>query len=272
MQNLVIGDSSQLGKYFPSTIKKISSRNLNYNALTSCHWDTIYLCYAEQRTYLANDHTMEASFMDVNVDNVKETITKLQSVSNKIVYYSTAELWNNCTGSVSTDTPFSFVENYYTLSKAKITEELKNKNKYPNVSIAYPFNFNSVHRKNDYLFGKIFHSLLKNEPVEIGDTYYYRELLHPKMVVDASMNHIGQGKDFVIGSGRLVFVNDFIRSLFSGLGKDYIHLVNEKFTDFSTYRTKMFYSAESNKYCSINALFDITINELKQNITHERIT
>ena len=54
------------------------------------------------------------------------------------------------------------------------------------------------------------------EKIEIGDTYFYRDIIHPKYVVERS---ILADKDEIVGSGRLTFINDFIRNLyhFSGL-------------------------------------------------------
>ena len=147
MKNLVIGNTSQLSQYFPEEYTKVSSRNLNIDQLTSENWDSIYICFAEQRTYLANavDENTRNMFWSTNVDMTLNMIDKLQNCSKRIVYYSTAELWNKTTGSVQLTNPFSYHNNNYTESKAYITNILKDKKKYPKVSIFYPFNFMDYH-------------------------------------------------------------------------------------------------------------------------------
>lgn len=262
MKNLVIGSTSQLGRYFPEEFEKISSRNIDLSSLRR-EWDTVYICFAEQRTYLANEKDMETQFMSTNYDMTKEIVEELQPYCKNMVFYSTAQLWDACVGPISLETPFKFEENHYTLSKLKITERFRDKSKYPKVSIAYPFNFNSIHRKGSYLFGKIFRSLVGNESIEIGDTYFYRELLHPKMVVDASVNHTKIGKDFIIGSGRVVYINDFIRNLYSSLGRDYISLVKEDINTKSKYRTGIFYNETPNPFCDNRKLLQMTVDEIK---------
>ena len=43
--NLVIGNTSQLSKYFPDDYRKISSRNINDNDLHG-KWDSVYITFA----------------------------------------------------------------------------------------------------------------------------------------------------------------------------------------------------------------------------------
>ena len=266
MKNLVIGNTSQLSRYFPEDYIKISSRNIDVNFLKQTKWDAVYLCFAEQRTYLANslDQSISELFWSTNFDKTKELVEDLQPVCNKIVYYSTAELWNKCNGPVQIGMPFLYHENHYTSSKHKITEELSNKLKYPKVSVAYPFNFNSVYRSDQYLFGKIFKSIQENKKISIGDTDYYRELLHPKMVVDGSIRLTEVGKDAIIGSGRLVHIGDFIRKLYGFFKLNYNDLVEQSNIQPSVYRSNIFYSAVPVHEYTENFLFDLITQELKQ--------
>ena len=167
-------------------------------------------------------------------------------------------------GPVQIGMPFLYHENHYTSSKHKITEELSNKLKYPKVSVAYPFNFNSVYRSDQYLFGKIFKSIQENKKISIGDTDYYRELLHPKMVVDGSIRLTEVGKDAIIGSGRLVHIGDFIRKLYGFFKLNYNDLVEQSNIQPSVYRSNIFYSAVPVHEYTENFLFDLLTQELKQ--------
>ena len=52
MNNLVIGNTSQLSHYFPDYYEKISSRNIDITKLYSKKYDKVFLLFAEQRTFL----------------------------------------------------------------------------------------------------------------------------------------------------------------------------------------------------------------------------
>ena len=266
MKNLVIGSSSQLARYFPEDFVKVSSRNLDIDELSSHRWESVFVCFAEQRTYMANssEEAIRNLFWDTNMDLVKSVIFRLQSVSDKIIYYSTAELWNKNVGAISLNTPFSFHSNHYTNSKYAITQELQNKQKYPKVTIAYPFNFNSIHRGDQYLFGKVFKSILTGEKIVIGDTDYYRELLHPEMVVNASINNTEQGKDLVIGSGRLVHIGDFIKRLYQFFGMKFDIMVKQEYDYPPIYRSHIFYSSTHVPEYGEEKLFNTITKELSE--------
>ena len=246
--SLVVGSSSQISHYYPHSYARVSSRGcLDDVEMCRRKWeslDTVYLCFGENRTYLANTTDAQAAkqFYDVNFDLTMRMVDAFAPISRRVVVYSTAELWNDCTGAVDANVPFQFHSNHYILSKYNLTIKLRNKREYPNVSIAYPFNFNGIHRKGEFLFGKVFDSILNNKKIQLGDTYYYRDLLHPSMAVDESMRH-GVGEDFMIGFGRVVFVNDLIRSLYAEFKMNYDDMVEEKITSHSHYRSRIFYSA-----------------------------
>ena len=119
-----------------------------------------------------------------------------------------------------------------------MTVELKNRQRYPNISIGYPFNFKGVYRNGGFLFGKLFHSIMTKTKIVIGDVCYYSDILHSKWVAEESMiSRIGS--DFMIGSIRLVFVNDLIRSLYSSFGLEYSEYVTEQIRDTANYRHRL---------------------------------
>lgn len=261
MKNLVIGNTSQLAYYFPKNYIKISSRDIDDNFLKNNKWENVHICFAEQRTFLANDDNYKNLFFETNVFLVKKIISNLNA--KKIFYYSTAELWNNSCGPITLNTPFNFIMNNYTNSKYEITEVLKNKKQYPNVSIIYPFNFNSIYRKNGYLFSKIFHSILNKVKIEIGDTHYYRDIVHPKIIIDCVLKHDIIQQDMIIGSGRLTNINGFIKKLYKKMDLNYSDFIIEKFEKPSTYRKNIFYNSTELKEYDENYVLNQTIKELK---------
>lgn len=262
MRNLVIGNTSQLARYFPDDYVKISSRNIDVNYLQNNNWNNVYICYAEQRTFLANtqDPDIANLFDEINYKSVLKLISNLKHVK-RIVYYSTAELWNNKTGPICVKTPFSYISNHYTNSKYNISYELKDKQKYSNVCVAYPFNFNSIYRSEGYLFSKIFQSIIKKEEIEIGDIDYYRELLHPSMVVKESIKNENIC-DFIIGSGRVVYVKDFIEKLYQNFDMDFKKYVKINNSSHSIYATKIFYNKDYYNEYTEPYLLHKTIEEL----------
>jgi nucleoside-diphosphate-sugar epimerase len=254
MNNLVIGNTSQLGYYFPDDYIKISSRNIDFNFYKDMFFDRIYLCFAEQRTFIEEG---ENTFIDINFNYTIDVIEYFKDKCNKIIYYSTTELWNNCIGPINLDNPFNYNSTPYIKSKELITNYIKDN--YDNVIILYPFNFNSIHRKKGFLFSKIFDSIINETVIEIGDTYFYRDLLHPKYVVKESIN---AQEDKIIGSGRLTYVNDFIRDLYKSFNLNYDNLVRENFIFNLKTKRNIFYldSKTANYY---NLLND-TIEEIKK--------
>lgn len=237
--NLVIGNTSQLAQYFPTDMVKISSRNIPSDIFEST-WNSVYLCFAEQKTYKNNDD----SFYKINVDYTKSIIKQIKA--NHIIYFSTAELWNNCNGAISLDTPIKYHYSDYISSKEKITTYLKTH--YSNVRIMYPFNFNSIYRMPPFLFGKIIDSIRFKTKIEIGDTYFYRDIIHPKFVVNESIN---ASSHKIVGSGRLVYVNDFIRDLYKHFDMNYNDYVIENIDKFNEYDKRKEYYLKSN-----NCLYD----------------
>ena len=71
--------------------------------------------------------------------------------------------------------PFNYSSTNYLDSKRVMIAEIKDK--FNNVIILHPFNFNSIYRKEGFLFYKIFDSIINEKKITIGNTYFYRELL-----------------------------------------------------------------------------------------------
>jgi nucleoside-diphosphate-sugar epimerase len=251
MRDLLIGNTSQLSHYFPLSIKKISSRNIDKNIFEQ-EWNKVYICFAEQRTFKKED----SLFDKINFEYTKNIIQNLKAKT--IIYYATAELWNNTVGEINIELPYNYHYSDYVASKEKITNFLKIH--HPNVKIAYPFNFNSKYRMPPFLFGKIINSIAEQKKIILGDTYYYRELLHPSFIVNESLK---QDNDQIIGTGKLIFINDFIRSLYAAFNMNYDEYVQEDLQQHSIYRKNIFYN---NSRCSFseNDLRQITINEIKE--------
>jgi hypothetical protein len=254
--NLVIGNTSQLSQYFPNDFKKISSRNIDYSIFEQ-KWNKVFICFAEQRTFITKDDM----FNKVNFDYTVNIIEKLNA--NKIVYYSTAELWNNTSGEIDENLPFNYHSSDYVISKEKISTHIKDN--YKNTIVLYPFNFNSIYRMPPFLFGKIFYSIINKEKINIGDTYYYRELLHPSFIVNESIN---QENHKVIGSGHLIFINSFIRKLYEYFDMKYENYITEDISQKSIYRKNIFYS--KNMFHNWEQeLFNITVKEINDRITNK---
>ncbi len=194
MNNLIIGNTSQLSHYFPKNFTKISSRNIDFEFLKNNKWNEVYLCFGESRKYLSNSSEYEF----VNYNLTKKIIENLNENSEKIVTYSTCELWNKYSGPIDLGCEFDFFSTPYLESKYKITKfVLENKN-LKNTIVLYPFNFNSIYRTKDFLFGKIFDSIINKQKITIGNTYFNRDIIHPEFVVNKSLL---SNKHELIGSG-----------------------------------------------------------------------
>jgi nucleoside-diphosphate-sugar epimerase len=250
MNNLIIGNTAQLSYYFPKNYKRISSRNINFN--NKDRYDRTYICFAEQRTYIKDNVNI---FIDTNVNYTLNVIDHFSKISNKIIIYASSELWNNCNGAINITVPFNYKKSNYIDSKRIMIEEIKRR--FNNVIILYPFNFNSIYRKQGFLFYKIFDSIINEKKITIGNTYFYRELIHPRFVVEKSLK---ANADEIIGSGRMIFVNDFIRSLYSHFGMDYDYFVTENFSENITSNENIFYLKSKDRL--YNRLLEDTTQEL----------
>jgi len=250
MNSLVIGSTSQLAKYFPESYDKISSRDFNPDNVDS-FYDRIYLTFAEQRTFLAEN---ESFYNSINVDYTIKIIDMMKDKCNKLIIYSTSELWNNVNGCISIDMEFNYHYTPYIKSKEILCEFIKtNKEKYNNVIIIYPFNFNSLHRKSGFLFNKIFNSIIKKEVITVGDISINRDMIHPKIIVDES---IKKNEDAIIGTGELINLKNFIFDLYSIFNLKYDDFINID-EDFSLKNKRNEYFS-CDKYSSYSELIDLT--------------
>jgi hypothetical protein len=114
MNNLVIGNTSQLSFYFPNTYEKISSREINFESLVKKKYKRSYILFSDQRTFLEKN---EKNFNEINFNFTIEVIDKLIPICDEIIVYSTAELWNNYDGKVDVSLPFNYNFSPYIKSK-----------------------------------------------------------------------------------------------------------------------------------------------------------
>jgi nucleoside-diphosphate-sugar epimerase len=259
MNNLIIGNTSQLNYYFPKEYDRISSRNINYSLIKENKYHTIFLLFAEQRTFLNEN---EKFFLTVNFNYTLDVIDKIKNYCNKIIIYSTSELWNDYEGNVSLEMPFKYNYSPYIKSKELLSLYLlENKDDYKNVHIIYPFNFNSPYRKNGFLFNKIFDSIINKNKNSIGDLNFYRDLIHPSIIVKES---IITNNDLLIGGGELINIKKFVEELFllNNLNiNDYI-CFNES-NNLKNLR-KNYYS--ENQYSNYKELLNLTYYDTQKNI------
>lgn len=219
MKNLIIGNTSQLSNFFPNSYVRVSSRNIDLSKFKNKIYDRVYITFAEQRTFDTN--LTEDDFLSINVDLTSKIIDHFYKISNRVIVYGTGELWNNHDGPININTKIYYKYSPYIKSKEVLYENILNKRdkfEWSNVSIIHPFNFNSLQRKNGFLFYKVFNSLINNEISNFGFLNINRDIIHPKYLVSKSLL---VNQDCIIGSGKLTNVDSFISELFQYYGKDY---------------------------------------------------
>ena len=216
-RSLVIGNTSQLSYYFPKNYEKISSRNIDVEKIRLGGYESVYILFAEQRTFL---NETEKFFTDINVTVTLNLIDSIKDFVKKVIIYSTSELWNNCEGKVFVSDDYNFNYTPYIKSKEILCNCINEKKElYNNVHIIYPFNFNTPYRKTGFLFSKIFDSLINKTTNFIGDINFERDLIHPYSIVQES---ITTRSDKLIGCGELINIENFVSDLFN------IHNMNYK--------------------------------------------
>lgn len=225
--NLVIGNTSQQSYYYPDSFIKLSSRNIDFNFLKDNQFDGVYITFAEQKIYDKN-----IDYMTPNFNYTIKIINEVINNCNKIVVFTSCELWSNLSGSINIDTPPNFdLSNEYTLSKLILFNEIKRlrmiDEKYQKVVVLHPFYFNSVHRNKYFLFGKIFDSIINKKKINVGNLNFYRDIVHTSFVVKKA---IELKKDSMIGSGKLYNIRDFVIDLYKYFEMDYNYFVTEDLT------------------------------------------
>lgn len=258
MSNLIIGNTSQLSYYFPLEYDRISSRNIDFKTIIDKKYDSIYILFAEQRTFLNEG---ESFFNEINVNYTLSIIDNLKNYCNRIVVYSTSELWNNYEGEVSVSNNFDYDYTPYIKSKEILSNYLnENKEKYQNVHIVYPFNFNSPFRKEGFLFSKIFDSIINCNKNIVGNLNFQRDLIHPSIVVRESLKTT---EDILIGSGELINIESFIKELFNLSFMDFYEYISFENSFNLKNRRKNYFSKQ--KYSNYTELLNLTFNDIKKN-------
>ena len=256
MRSIVIGNTSQLSYYFPADYVKISSRDIDESFICGERWNRVYLCFGESRKFIGDIGIHE----DINFGMTIRIVDLLLENSENIIVYSTCELWNKYDGKIDLSMEYSFYDSPYLQSKHRLSGHISSDDRYGKVHIMYPFNFNSIHRSSDFLFGKVFDSIINKNRIEIGDTYFYRDIIHPKHVVKESME---SNSHKIIGSGRLTFVNDYIRDLYAHYEMDYDQYVSESSGKYNEYEKRKEYYLNSEKcQYSYKQLLSDTIEEI----------
>lgn len=228
--NLIIGNTSQQSYYYPQDYVRISSRNVDMNYLSSNRFGSVYIAFAEQRIYDKN-----IDYITPNCTYTLDIIDNLLNSADRIVTYTSCELWSNSTGEIDINTePIFNPSNQYTMSKLILLKEIKKMrlidNRYDKVVILHPFYFNSIHRSEYFLFGKIFKSIINKEKIQVGNLDFHRDMVHAKFLVKKSME---LREDSMVGSGKLFNVRKFIMDLYSHFDMDYFEYVSEDMTQHS---------------------------------------
>jgi nucleoside-diphosphate-sugar epimerase len=261
--NLVIGNTSQLSYYFPDDYVKISSRNINLKNFDNL--ESVYITFAEQRTF--NKELSEKDFIDVNVDYTSKLIDSLSPISKKVFVYGTAELWNNINGPVNINKELDYKYSPYVKSKEILwntIREKRNSENWQNVSIIHPFNFNSLYRKEGFLFYKFYDSLINKTIHQVGNINMYRDIIHPSYLVKKSIECDG---DELIGSGKVINIREFIDSLFNYYGLQMIDYIKEDSKSKSNHQDNTFWMETDSAY---NGLLTDTVTELNKIIKNEQ--
>ena len=262
--DLFIGESSQLAFYWPKeeTIF-ISSRVIDIDWIKSKKWNRIYIAFADGRTWIKEDHQSFCDFSQINVEFTLRLIKEIKDCCKNVIFYSTSELWNKCNGPITIDTPFKYTWTPYIVSKATVTRAIMNDKILDNVIILFPFPFNSPIRKEKrYLFSKVFSSIIEEKKITIGNIAYYRDLLHPSFVVRQSLK---ASEHQIIGSGRIVFVKDFIETLYLHFGldpKEFIVESKEELSEDYMLRENIFYLDSHKCLYSYDELIEDTVFDI----------
>lgn len=256
--NLVIGNTSQQSYYYPDDYIKISSRNIDFEYLSKNKFDSVYITFAEQRIYDSN-----IDYINPNFIYTLNIINSLIDNCEKIVVFTSCELWSNKTGFIDISTNFDFnISNNYTISKMLLVNEIKrlrnSDKRYNRVKLLHPFYFNSVFRNKYFLFGKIFDSIINKKQIKVGNLDFYRDMVHAKFIVEKA---ISSDKDMMLGSGKLFNVRDFVVDLYTSFNMNYKDYVSE---DHSSQSDSKFLRAKVDWNYDYDNLLNDTIFDIKK--------
>jgi nucleoside-diphosphate-sugar epimerase len=253
--SLIIGNTSQLSHFFPNDFERVSSRDIDFDKLCDKNYDKVFLLFAEQRTFLKES---EDFFLKINFDYTLKVINKFKDISNNVIIYSTSELWNKYEGCITLNDKYNYNYSPYIRSKEVVCNHInENRDIYPNVIIIYPFNFNSIYRKEGFLFGKVFNSILNDKKISIGNINFDRDLTHPKNIVDVSLK---TDKDCIVGSGELINVQKFIEDIFTKLNKNIIDYIEYDEANNLKIKRGGYYSCD--KTTNYDDLINLTIKDI----------
>lgn len=261
--NLIIGNTSQLTPYFKELsgdIVTVSSRDFTPDKVGNQQFNRVFLTFAEQRTFLTSGFNV---FKETNVDYTIKVIREMAPYTKTFVVYLTSELWNNYSGEIDLTMPFYYNFSPYIGSKDILHSEiLKLRVEGIDIKIVYPFNFNSPYRKEGFLFSKFMSIILHNEHITVGDLNFTRDIVHPKLIVDTSLN---TDSDVIVGSGNLINIRQFYVDLLENFGINYTEHVTEEPSMFVNTR-EPYYLKTDHKY---NNLLNDTIDDIRKfkNIT-----
>jgi len=248
MTNLILGGSSQLAYFLEGT--RVSARDIP-DRLIEREWDRVYICFAEQRTFMDTSD----SFMKVNFDLTKKVIEKLYNHCVEFIFYSTAMLWSGRTGDYDLSCPYSYKESDYLVSKEKITEYLKGIDK---VKIHYPCNFNSRRRKGGFLFASLY-DVINNKKSKVRCLDFEKEIAHASYIANKSMNTF---TDSIIAPGYCVNVRTLFTKILDTCGKDIEEWLEETATDTFVKPNSYCYNIVDEDYLE-NKLVSSFVEELK---------
>ena len=256
--NLIIGDTSQLTPYFKeldSNIVTVSSRDFTLDKVGNQKFDRAFLTFAEQRTFLNEGVDF---FTNINVDYTIKTIVNLSPVVKTFIVYSTSELWNGYSGGITLNMPFNNNNTPYIQSKEIMEYRVNLLRQHGiDIKIVYPFNFNSPYRRDGFLFSKFMKVILNKEHITVGDLNFSRDITHPKLIVDASLN---TQTDVIIGSGILINIKQFYVDLLKEFSIIYEEYVTEESGSFVNTREPYFLKTDI-KY---NNLLKDTVNDIRK--------
>jgi len=250
MNNLILGENSQLGYFLEGT--KVSARNIPYEFIRQNKWNRIYICFAEQRTFIDSSD----SFMKVNFDLTKETIDKLDNCCEEFIFYSTSMLWSGNKGVYNITSPYSYKETNYLSSKEKITEYLKRIDK---VKIHYPCNFNSKQRKGGFLFNSLYDIIKNKKKIQVRCLDFEKEITHTSYIADRSMNTF---TDSILAPGYSVNIRNLFTKILSAFEMNIDDYIEETETDTFVKPNNYYYDVKDKNYPE-DKLVSSFIEELK---------
>tara|TARA_R110002051_G_scaffold320879_2_gene407145 strand:- start:625 stop:1371 length:747 start_codon:yes stop_codon:yes gene_type:complete len=248
MNNLIIGENSQLGYYLEGI--RVSSRDIPYGFISKHKWDRIYLCFAEQRTFIDKSD----SFNKINYELTKNIVDRLYDHCNQFVFYSTTLLWSNYK-TYDIEMPYSYKETDYLSSKENITNYLQDIEK---AVIHYPCNFNSKKRKMGFLFTALY-VILKKEQVELQCLDFNKEISHASYIAEKSQ---ATRTDSILAPGYCINVRELFTKITKKMGIDMNDYLKEVGCDIFIKPNEYCYNVIDKTYTK-DMLIDSFVEELR---------